>query len=212
MDREIHISIDEAGNPADDKPFVISAVLIYDIDNYLKLYDEALVDVQRLTGKHIKFFKWSEDPPKQHRLGKNVKGIFVNKVLSNLTGISLIIDKKTDLTAHSAKIYGKIIGLNLRKYVVGKKIFVYYDRTPVLRDSDKQYILTNFHKWSLAKVMRIEFTGHDKYKLIHSADYVSGIVREYLMDIKKEYRFYIEEYFNVINKNFEIRLINIEDY
>jgi hypothetical protein len=58
---EIHIAIDEAGNSNDKKPFIISAVLINDINCYLNLYEEAIKDAQRLTGKNIKYFKWSED-------------------------------------------------------------------------------------------------------------------------------------------------------
>jgi hypothetical protein len=210
---EIHVAVDEAGNLNDEKPFVVSAVLIRDINSYLNLYEYAIKDVQKLTGKNIKYFKWSEDLPKQSRLGKDVKGVFINKVLKSLTGVSLIIRKENGvkLTEYSAKIYGKILGLELRKYIAGKKIFVHYDRTPILRGSDKQYIIVNFHKWTLAKVI-VDFTGHDKCRLIHSADYVSGIVREYLMkdELKEEYKQRVEEYFNLIKKNFEIKEINID--
>jgi hypothetical protein len=133
---EIHIAIDEAGNPNDEKPFIISAVLINDTNCYLSLYEEAIKDAQRLTGKNIKYFKWSEDSPKQFKLGKDVKGIFVNKVLKNLTGISLIMRKvnETKLSNFSAKIYGEILGLHLRKYVAGKSVVVHYDRTPIVRE------------------------------------------------------------------------------
>jgi len=213
---EIHIAIDEAGNPNDEKPFIISAVLINDINCYLNLYEEAIKDAQRLTGKNIKYFKWSEDSPKQFKLGKDVKGIFVNKVLKNLTGISLIIKKvnETKLSNYSAKIYGEILGLHLRKYVASKSVVVHYDRTPILRESDKQYIIINFPKWTLAKVLRVDFTGHDKCELIHSADYISGIVREHVMkdELKEEYRQKVEEYFNVVIKNFKIKEVNIKDY
>ena len=70
---EIHVAVDEAGNLNDEKPFVVSAVLIRDINSYLNLYEYAIKDVQKLTGKNIKYFKWSEDLPKQSRLGKDVK-------------------------------------------------------------------------------------------------------------------------------------------
>ncbi|WP_236750609.1 hypothetical protein [Acidianus sp. HS-5] len=209
---EINIAVDEAGNPNDDKPFVISAVLIDDVNTYFRLYDEAIRDAQKLTGKDIKYFKWSEDLPKPSKLGKDVKGVFVNKVLSNLRGVSLIINKKENLSPHVVEIYGKILGLNLRKYVAGKRIIVHYDRIPILRNSDRQYILINFRNWTLASIVRIDFTGHDKCKLIHSADYVSGIVREHLINTKEDYKLYIDRYFTAITKNFEIKKINLEDY
>lgn len=210
---EIHVAIDEAGNPNDEKPFIISAVLIQDAKSYLSLYEEAIKDAQILTGKNIKYFKWSEDTPKQYKLGKNVKGIFVNKVLKNLRGFSLIIKKENGirLSEFSAKIYGEIVGLELRKYVAGKRITVHYDRKPILRESDKQYILLNFHKWASANVIRVYFTGHDKCRLIHSEDYISGIVREHVMNqLSEEYRKLIEEYFNLIKENFEIKEISLK--
>ncbi len=106
------------------------------------------------------------------------------------------------------------MGLHLRKYVAGKSVVVHYDRTPISRESDKQYIIINFPKWTLAKVLGVDFTGHDKCKLIHSADYISGIVREHVMkdELKEECRQKVEEYFKVVIKNFKIKEINIKDY
>ena len=45
-------------------------------------------------------------------------------VIKNLTGISLIIRKvnETKLSNCSAKVYGEILGLHLRKYVANKSV------------------------------------------------------------------------------------------
>ena len=212
---DIIVSIDEAGNPNDEDPFVISAVIIKDLENYLELYDQALKEVEKLTGKRIRYFKWSEDTPKPSKLGKDIKGIFITNVLTRLEGFSVILDKKKEkLSNYSAILHGKIIGLKLREYVVGKRIKVYYDRTPILREADKQYIYINFRNWTLANVIKIDFTGHDKCKLIHPADYVSGIVREYLLKdkLKEEYRQYLENYYHLISKRFHITRLNLRDY
>jgi len=61
-----------------------------------------------------------------------------------------------------------LLGENLRrdieltfwKYVASKSVVVHYDRTPILRESDKQYIIINFPKWTLAKVLGVDFTGN----------------------------------------------------
>ncbi len=215
MKPDVYISIDESGNPNDEGPFIISAVLIHDIDNFLKTYDISLKDAKELIGKDIKYFKWSEDPPKPSKLGKDIKGIFMRGVISNLRGISIIINKKGEkLSKNPTLPYGKIVGLKLREYVVGKKVFVMYDRSPILRGADKELIRINLPKWTMSTVVRVNFTGYDRSRLIHPADYASGVVREYVMrdEFKEEYRQFLVFYYEILRKNFRIETVNLADY
>lgn len=100
------------------------------------------------------------------------------------------------MSEYSTFLYGKIPGLKLREYVRGRKIFMYYDRSPILRGADRELIRINFPKWTLATIVGIDFTGHDRSKLIHPADYVSGIVREFITkdEFKREYRQFLQTY------------------
>ncbi|WP_338598625.1 hypothetical protein V6M85_08085 [Sulfolobus tengchongensis] len=202
----MNISVDESGNQSvkDPYPFVIGIAIIKDTRRYEQGYKELLNELNLK-----KVFKYSNDSPKKDKpYDKNIKDQFINFLSSNIISVSVIIEKFEDIKNLAVNVYGKVVAHYIGKYVAeniaySDSISVYYDRNPLLKASDKQYIMNNFHNWlRIAKVLKPRVTvyleGKDRDIWISASDYVASLTRDY--EICSENGFNPQKYCELVNE------------
>ncbi|BFH74182.1 hypothetical protein SJAV_21260 [Sulfurisphaera javensis] len=122
---------------------------------------------KKLFGK-FKVLKYSESLPKANRLeGTNAKGLFIEFLSNYVTSVGIIIEKYEKIKGELAvTIWGKLVAYHVNEILLTFKpsdVTIVYDRNPLLTDSEKMFIINNFHKWikGVKSKIKVNIGGKD---------------------------------------------------